>query len=258
MLLSSSFQAGFPPEVDRQAFLDKLQTAKDKMNQEVISSASTAAPVDSQTSTDYGTLPSGVPTTPTQTNYGSFPMDVPITPTQETNYGLFPVAGINTEEMDHEATEPVAQEDDTMMEAGDDNAAQDQQGTADSSPLSSVESTPRQLPRRPMEMFNQPGGSIIARRYRQQVGMPQTVKISSPGLFHERGGSDDQSDSANLDEELKSPTVQAAQQKQEAVQSKPTNRLLYTPKRNKSTYCGMEAAKSVDSQEKLMEAVGES
>ncbi|KAF8537713.1 hypothetical protein BDD12DRAFT_887073 [Trichophaea hybrida] len=114
MLPSSSSQAGFPPQVDRQAFLEMLQTAKDKMNQEVNSSASTAAPVDSQTSTDYGTLPPGVPTIATQTNYGSFPTDVPITPTQETNYGSFPAADINTEEMDHEATESAIQEDDTV------------------------------------------------------------------------------------------------------------------------------------------------
>ncbi|KAF8535133.1 hypothetical protein BDD12DRAFT_893963 [Trichophaea hybrida] len=142
-------------------------------------------------------------------------MDVPITPTQETNYGSFPVAGINTEEMDHEATEPVVQEDNTMTQAGDDIAEQDQQGTADSSPFSSLESTPRQLPRRPMDMFNQPGGNIIARKYHQEVGIPQTLNISPRGLFYEGGARNDQSESDNSDEELASPTAQAAQSKKE-------------------------------------------
>ncbi|KAF8536655.1 hypothetical protein BDD12DRAFT_889647 [Trichophaea hybrida] len=185
MLSSGSSQSGFPPkQIDRQAFSEKLQKAKDNM--EIANTASTEQQVDSQTTTDYSTLPSGVPATPTETNYGSFPTDVPTTPTQETNYGSFPDGAIIhiTEEMDHEATEPTIQEDNTMTEVGDDTTEQDQQGTADSSPLSSLESTHRQLPRRPSDMFNQPDSSIIARRYHQEVGIPQTLNISPPGLLY--------------------------------------------------------------------------
>ncbi|KAF8537811.1 hypothetical protein BDD12DRAFT_887017 [Trichophaea hybrida] len=150
------------------------------MNQEVISSISTAAPVDCQTSTDYGTLPSGAPTIPTQTNYGSFPMDISKIPTQETNYGSFPeeIADMNTEEIDHDSTKSTVQEDDTMMEVGDDTAEQDQQEESDCSPLSSLESTPRRLARRPMDMFNQPGGSIINRRYHQECKSVQPCTAS--------------------------------------------------------------------------------
>ena len=102
------------------------------------------------------------------------------------------------------------------------------------------------------------GSSIIARRYHQEVGIPQTLNISPPGLLHGKGGSDDQSESDNSDEELASPTAQAAQRKKEAVHNKPVNRLLYTPRKNKPAGSRAEAAKSVDSQQKLMEAVGES
>ncbi|KAF8535464.1 hypothetical protein BDD12DRAFT_892817 [Trichophaea hybrida] len=238
MSSSGPSQSGFPPkQVDRQAFLKKLQKAKDNM--EIANTMSTEQQVDSQTTTDY---------------------NVPTTPTQETNYGSFPDGAIttNTEEMDHEATEPAIQEDDTMTEAGDNTTEQDQQGTADSSPLLSLESTPRQLPRRPMNMFNQPGSSIIARRYHQEVGIPQTLNILPPSLLHGEGGSDDQSKSDNSDEELVSPTAQAAQQKKEGVYKKPTNRLLYIPQRKKSAGHMVEVARSVDSQQKMMEAVGES
>ncbi|KAF8537138.1 hypothetical protein BDD12DRAFT_888468 [Trichophaea hybrida] len=156
MCSSRSFQSGYPQQVDKQAFFEKLQSAKFKMKHEVISSTSTTAPIDSQTSTDHGRLPSLVPTTPSQTNFGCFPTDVPTRPTQETNYRWFPggVADIDTEEMDHEDTEPAVQADDTKTEEGDDSAEQDQQGTADFSHLSSLESTTRQLPCKPRNMFN--------------------------------------------------------------------------------------------------------
>ncbi|KAF8537006.1 hypothetical protein BDD12DRAFT_888677 [Trichophaea hybrida] len=259
MLPSGPFQSGLPSkQIDRQAFLKKLQKAKDNM--EIANTESPEQQVNSQTTTDYSSLPTEVPTTPIQTNYGSFPTDVPTTPTQETNYGSFPDGTIiaDTEKMDHENTEFAAQEDDTMTEVGDETTETDQQGPADSSPLSSLESTPRQLPRRPMNMFNQHGRSIIARRYHQEVGIPQTLNISPPGLRLGKGGSDDQSESDNSDEELASPTAQAAQRKKEAVYNKPVSRLLYTPRKNKTTGSVVVAAKSVDSQQKLMEAVGES
>ncbi|KAF8532943.1 hypothetical protein BDD12DRAFT_901130 [Trichophaea hybrida] len=128
MSSSSPFQSGLPSkQVNKKAFLEKLQKAKAKMNQEIASSTSTAAPIDSQTSTDYGTLPLGVPTTPTPTNYVSFPTDTPTTPTQEMNYRFFPgeAADLNMEDLDHKSTESVAQKDDTMTEAGDDTVQQD-------------------------------------------------------------------------------------------------------------------------------------
>ncbi|KAF8534944.1 hypothetical protein BDD12DRAFT_894656 [Trichophaea hybrida] len=197
------------------------------------------APVDSQTSTEYGSLPAGVSTTPTQMIYGFFPSKGPSTATQGMNYRSFPegLAEIMEKAMDHEDAKPVGQEDDTMMEVGGiDKQELMGEEDSDSLPLTFLESTPKQLPRRPMDMFNQPGGSIIAHRYYQKVGIPQTKNILPPGLCTGKGGHNDQSQSDNSDEELASPSAQAAQSKKEAVNNKPVSRLLYTPQKNKPTH----------------------
>ncbi|KAF8541052.1 hypothetical protein BDD12DRAFT_803972 [Trichophaea hybrida] len=80
MSSSSPLQSGLSSkQVDKQTIFERLQKAK--MAQEITKSASTADPVDSQTTTDYGSLSSGVPTTPTQTNYGPFPTNILTIPT---------------------------------------------------------------------------------------------------------------------------------------------------------------------------------
>ncbi|KAF8545250.1 hypothetical protein BDD12DRAFT_871933 [Trichophaea hybrida] len=80
MSVSSLFQSGLSSkQLDKQAIFERLQ--KSNIEQEIANSASTEQQVDSQTTTDYGSLHSGVSTIPIQTNYGSFSMDIPTTPT---------------------------------------------------------------------------------------------------------------------------------------------------------------------------------
>jgi hypothetical protein len=52
-------------------------------------------------------------------------------------------------------------------------------------------------------------------------------------------------------------TAQAAQRKKEAVQKQPISCTPFTPHKNRTSFAIGEAGKLVNSQEKLMEAVGE-
>ncbi|KAF8540110.1 hypothetical protein BDD12DRAFT_881012 [Trichophaea hybrida] len=180
---------------------------------EIANSANTEAAVDSQTSTDYRSFPTGISTTPTQMNYGSFPTEVQAT--EETNYGSFPDRVTTTKgEMDHEQSTVEDPKDDTMTEVGENEYENDyEEGTvrvAFSSPLSTLESTPKAR-RVPNDMFNRPttGGSLIGRRYHQEVRKPETLNISPRGLS-ERGDSQDKSGNDVSDEEPQSPSVCAA------------------------------------------------
>jgi hypothetical protein len=93
--------------------------------------------------------------------------------------------------MDDEHTKSTDHEEDntmTEMDAANDLGQQDEE--SDFSPLTSLENTPTAIRRRSMNMFNEPTsrGSMIGRRYHQDVGMPQTLNISPSGLFTGRGG----------------------------------------------------------------------
>jgi hypothetical protein len=148
---------------------------------ELANSADLEAGVDSHTSTDYGSFPSGIPTILTQTkNFCFLPR---VQTTEEMIYGSFPDRVTTTEgAIDHEQSTVEDPGDDTMMEVGEDqNENNNYDGTVRevfSSPLSSFKSTPKAR-RVPNDRFNRStvGGSFIALRYHQEVGWVETLNI---------------------------------------------------------------------------------